>query len=94
MRLDQMTRQAFTWELVAAAERIFGGRCSDDDFCYSSLWMVGLGKEAFGQAVLDPDALAGTPDVLRLAGRTWRFWAMTGPVGNRSAMWRWKPSGL
>lgn len=74
MCLDQVTRQAFTWELVAAAERIFGGRCSDDDFCYFSLWMVGLGKDAFGRAVLDPDALADTPEVLRLAGRTWRTW--------------------
>ncbi|MEU3296696.1 DUF4240 domain-containing protein [Streptomyces longwoodensis] len=72
--LDQVTHQAFTWELVAAAERIFGGRCSDDDFCYFGLWMVGLGKEAFGRAVLDPDALADTPDVMRLAGRTWRSW--------------------
>ncbi|MFJ4809536.1 DUF4240 domain-containing protein [Streptomyces longwoodensis] len=72
--LDQVTRQAFTWELVAAAERIFGGRCSDDDFCYFGLWMVSLGKEAFGRAVLDPDALADTPGVMRLAGRTWRSW--------------------
>ncbi|WDN56113.1 DUF4240 domain-containing protein [Streptomyces clavuligerus] len=74
MCLDQVTHQAFTWELVAAAEMIFGGRCSDDDFCYFGLWMVGLGKDAFGRAVLDPDALADTPEVLRLAGRTWRTW--------------------
>ncbi|MEU9321800.1 DUF4240 domain-containing protein [Streptomyces sp. NPDC048295] len=74
MCLDQVTHQAFTWELGAAAERIFGGRCSDDDFCYFGLWMVGLGKEAFGRAVLDPDALADTPAVMRLTGRTWRSW--------------------
>ncbi|MEU2021284.1 DUF4240 domain-containing protein [Streptomyces sp. NPDC016469] len=74
MCLDQVTHQAFTWELVAAAEMIFGGRCSDDDFRYFGLWMVGLGKDAFGRAVLDPDALADTPEVLRLAGRTWRTW--------------------
>ncbi|MEV4875885.1 DUF4240 domain-containing protein [Streptomyces cyaneofuscatus] len=74
MCLDQVTRQAVTWELVAAAERIFGGWCSDDDFCYFGLWMVGLGKGAFGRAVLDPDALADTPEVLRLVGRTWRTW--------------------
>ncbi|MFJ3310507.1 DUF4240 domain-containing protein [Streptomyces sp. NPDC086549] len=74
MCLDQVTRQAFTWELVAAAERIFGGRCSDDDFCYFDLWMVGLGKDTFGRAVLDPDALADAPEVLRLAGRTWKTW--------------------
>ncbi|MGC5346974.1 DUF4240 domain-containing protein [Streptomyces sp. DT171] len=50
--LDQLTRQAFTWELVAAAERIFGGRCSDDDFDYFGLWMVGLVGEVFGRACL------------------------------------------
>ena len=72
--LDQATRQAFTWDLVAAAERIFGGRCSDDGFRDFGLWMVGLGKDAFERAVLDPDALADTPEVQRLAGRTWRTW--------------------
>ncbi|WP_405922590.1 DUF4240 domain-containing protein [Streptomyces sp. NBC_00035] len=56
LRLDQVTRQAFHWDLVAAAERIFGGRCSDDDFDYFGLWMVGLGGEIFERAVLDPDA--------------------------------------
>ncbi|MEU3290269.1 DUF4240 domain-containing protein [Streptomyces longwoodensis] len=71
---DQLTNRPKRHALVAAAERIFGGRCSDDDFCYFGLWMVGLGKEAFRRAVLDPDTLADTPDVMRLAGRTWRSW--------------------
>ncbi|MFE6887965.1 DUF4240 domain-containing protein [Streptomyces sp. NPDC057694] len=74
LRLDQVTRQAFHWELVAAAERIFGGRCSDDDFDYSGLWMVGLGREIFGRAVLDPDALADAPEVLALTGRSSKGW--------------------
>ncbi|MFI2297332.1 DUF4240 domain-containing protein [Actinacidiphila glaucinigra] len=30
--LDQVTADAFTWDLWAAAERIFGGWCSDDGF--------------------------------------------------------------
>lgn len=77
--LDQLTRQAFTWELVAAAERIFGGRCADDDFDYFGLWMVGLGGEVFGRAVLDPDALADAPEVLALAGRHWRAWGEDWP---------------
>ncbi|MEY9835637.1 DUF4240 domain-containing protein [Streptacidiphilus sp. EB103A] len=77
--LDQLTRQAFTWELVAAAERIFGGRCSDDDFDYFGLWMVGLGGEVFGRAVLDPDALADAPEVLALTGRHWRAWGEDWP---------------
>ncbi|MER6194255.1 DUF4240 domain-containing protein [Streptomyces cyaneofuscatus] len=79
LRLDQVTRQAFHWDLVAAAERIFGGRCSDDDFDYFGLWMVGLGGEVFGRAVLDPDALADAPRVPALAGRSWRNWGEDWP---------------
>ncbi|MFE2037714.1 DUF4240 domain-containing protein [Streptomyces scopuliridis] len=77
--LDQVTRQAFHWDLVAAAERIFGGRCSDDDFDYFGLWMVGLGGQIFGRAVLDADALADAPEVLALAGRSWRNWGEDWP---------------
>ncbi|MFG3530121.1 DUF4240 domain-containing protein [Streptomyces sp. NPDC047917] len=79
LRLDQVTRQTFHWDLVAAAERIFGGRCSDDDFEYFGLWMVGLGGEIFGRAVLHPDALADAPEVLPLAGRSWRDWGEDWP---------------
>ncbi|MFF0778440.1 DUF4240 domain-containing protein [Streptomyces sp. NPDC003720] len=32
--LDRLCEQAFTRDLWAAAERIFGGWCSDDGFCY------------------------------------------------------------
>ncbi|MEU0788375.1 DUF4240 domain-containing protein [Streptomyces sp. NPDC006173] len=74
-----VTRQTFHWDLVAAAERTFGGRCSDDDFDYFGLWMVGLEGEIFGRAVLDPDALADVPEVLALAGRSWRGWGEDWP---------------
>lgn len=77
--LEQVAGQTFTWDLVAAAQRIFGGRCSDDDFEYFGLWMVGLGGEAFGQALLDPDTLAETPEVLALTGRHWRTWGEDWP---------------
>ncbi|MFK0111613.1 DUF4240 domain-containing protein [Streptomyces sp. NPDC091217] len=77
--LDRVTRQTFHWDLVAAAERIFGGRCSDDDFDYFGLWMVGLGGEIFGRAVLDPDALADASEVLALTGRSWRDWGEDWP---------------
>ncbi|MFE3144403.1 DUF4240 domain-containing protein [Streptomyces scopuliridis] len=70
--LDQVTRQTFHRDLVAAAERIFGGRCSDDDFDYFGLWMVGLGGQISGRAVLDADALADAPEVLASAGRSRR----------------------
>ncbi|MCQ4210419.1 DUF4240 domain-containing protein [Streptomyces longispororuber] len=73
-RLDEVTHQAFTWELWAAADRIFGGWCSDDGFCYFGLWMVGLGRRALARAVVDPDSLADAPEIQRLAGRPRRLW--------------------
>jgi hypothetical protein len=73
-RLDEVTHEALTWDLWAAADRIFGGRCSDDGFCYFRLWMVGLGREAFTRAVADPDTLAAAPEVQRLAGRPLDAW--------------------
>jgi len=74
VRLDEVTREAFTWDLWAAADRIFGGWCSDDGFCYFGLWMVGLGREAFSRAVADPDALADAPQVQCLVGRPRERW--------------------
>ncbi|WP_030382505.1 MULTISPECIES: DUF4240 domain-containing protein [unclassified Streptomyces] len=74
VRLDEVTHEAFTWDLWAAAERIFGGWCSDDGFCYFGLWMVGIGREAFVQAVADPDALADTPEVQCLVARPRELW--------------------
>ncbi|MFD6822945.1 DUF4240 domain-containing protein [Streptomyces sp. NPDC060085] len=72
--LDQVTQDAFTWDLWAAAEQIFGGWCSDDSFCYFGLWMVGLGRDAFERAVADPDALADAPELQRLVGRPRDEW--------------------
>ncbi|MFJ7413645.1 DUF4240 domain-containing protein [Streptomyces sp. NPDC098077] len=66
VRLDEVTNEAFSWDLWAAAERTFGGWCSDDGFCYFRLWMVGIGREAFVRAVIDPDSLADTPEIRRL----------------------------
>ncbi|GGK18588.1 hypothetical protein GCM10011583_58050 [Streptomyces camponoticapitis] len=74
VRLDEVTHEAFTWDLWAAADQIFGGWCSDDGFCYFGLWMVGLGREAFTQAVADPDVLAATPEVQALVGRPREVW--------------------
>lgn len=74
VRLDEVTDEALTWDLWAAAERIFGGWCSDDGFCYFGLWMVGIGREAFVPAVIDSDSLADTPEVQRLVGRPRELW--------------------
>ncbi|MFJ9560205.1 DUF4240 domain-containing protein [Streptomyces fuscichromogenes] len=68
VRLDGATHEASTWDLWAAADRIFGGWCSDDGFCYFRLWMVGLGREAFSRAVAD------APEVRRLVGRPREMW--------------------
>ncbi|MFJ8629196.1 DUF4240 domain-containing protein [Streptomyces sp. NPDC093568] len=74
VRLDEVTHEAFTWDLWAAADRIFGGWCSDDGFRYFGLWMVGLGRDAFSRALADPDSLADVPEVQRLRGRPREMW--------------------
>lgn len=72
--LDEVTYEASAWELWAAAERILGGRCSDDGFCCFGLWMVGLGRDVFSRAVTDPDALADAPEIQELARRPRELW--------------------
>ncbi|GGT39139.1 DUF4240 domain-containing protein [Streptomyces chromofuscus] len=74
VRLDEVMHEAFTWDLWAAADRIFGGWCSDDGFCYFGLWMVGLGRDAFSRALADPDSLADVPEVQYLVGRPREMW--------------------
>jgi hypothetical protein len=72
--LEQVIGEAFTWNLWAAADLIFGGWCSDDTFCYFQRWIVGLGRPVFEAAVSDPDVLAYAPEVLRLSGRPREAW--------------------
>lgn len=71
--LDRALLPTATWDLWAAADRIMGW-CSDDSFFYFRLWLVGLGRETFERVVADPDALAGVPEVSRLAGRNPADW--------------------
>ncbi|WUH92792.1 DUF4240 domain-containing protein [Streptomyces sp. NBC_00433] len=73
-RLDQMTDEAFTWNLWGAADRIFGGWCSDEAFRAFLHWAMGLGRAVFEAVVNDPDVLAYAPEVLRLAGRPRAGW--------------------
>jgi hypothetical protein len=72
--LDHVTGEAFSWNLWAAADRIFGGWCSDDSFCYFQRWMVGLGRPVFEAALSDADVLAYAPEVLRLSSRPRAAW--------------------
>lgn len=73
--LDRMTDEAFTWNLRGAADRVFGGWCSDDAFRAFQHWMMGLGRAVFEAAVNDPDVLAYAPEVFRLAGRPRSDWS-------------------
>jgi hypothetical protein len=66
--LDALTDQALTWDLWAAADRIFGGWCPDDAFRSFQHWMMGLGRAVFEAAVSDPDVLGYAPEVVRLSG--------------------------
>lgn len=79
--LDELTDLALTWDLWAAADRIFGGWCSDDTFRSFQHWMMGLGRAVFEAAVNDPDVLGYAPEVLRLAGRPRSEW----PAADRPA---------
>lgn len=79
--LDHVTDEAFTWNLWAAADRIFGGWCSDSAFRAFQHWMMGLGRAVFEAAVHDPDVLAYAPDVFRLAGRPRAAWSAEGRPG-------------
>ncbi|MDH6580570.1 DUF4240 domain-containing protein [Kitasatospora sp. MAP5-34] len=72
--LDELRRPVDTWEMWAAADQILGG-CSDDSFWYFQLWIVGLGREVFERAAADPDSLAQTPELRRLAGRPIAAWS-------------------
>ncbi|SEG27425.1 Protein of unknown function [Actinacidiphila yanglinensis] len=65
--LECVTDEGHTWNLWAAADRIFGGWCSDDAFCCFLWWLVGLGRPVYEAAVSDPDALARAPEVRRLS---------------------------
>lgn len=58
-----------------AAWHIMQGWCSEDSFWYFQPWLVGLGRDAFEEAAQNPDALAGNPQVRRLAGRPRSDWS-------------------
>jgi hypothetical protein len=72
--VDDALAAAFTWNLWAAADRLFGGWCSDDTFAYFQRWMVGLGRPVFAAVVADPDALAYVWQVRRLSLRPRPAW--------------------
>jgi Protein of unknown function (DUF4240) len=70
---DRVAARAHQWGLCAAAY-VISGYISDDSFSDFKAGLVGLGREAFEQAVADADALADHPMVQAIAaGRVDRF---------------------
>ncbi|GAA4594857.1 hypothetical protein GCM10023194_62910 [Planotetraspora phitsanulokensis] len=65
------------WDLLTASYRadlwaaayVINGGASDDGFDYFRGWLVAQGEEVYGQAVADPDSLAGLPAVERAHAR-------------------------
>lgn len=55
-------RQAYSWDLWGAAYLINGG-CSDDGFADFRSWLISRGKNWYQQALINPDSLAGYPDL-------------------------------
>lgn len=51
-----LLNKSYTWNLWAAAYIINGG-CSDDLFDYFRSWLIGRGKDAFYNALEDPESL-------------------------------------
>ena len=72
--IDHSRDRVDTWQMWGAATVIFHGWCSDDGFWYFQLWLIGRGREAFEQAVANPDALADVAAVQALVGRPEREW--------------------
>ncbi len=54
---DTLNREAYRWDLWAAAYLMRGG-CSDDGFDYFRGWLIAQGRPVWERAVADPDSLA------------------------------------
>jgi hypothetical protein len=67
LRYGTLIRQAYNWDLWAAAYIIQGG-CGDDMFWDFRSWLVAQGKDIYYSAVDDPDSLT---DVISLEDDRW-----------------------
>ena len=70
--LSGLMADSYRTSLWAAAYVINGG-CSDDGFDYFRGWLIAQGREAFDQAVADPDALANLAVIRSAAARRTRL---------------------
>lgn len=60
---EERMREAYTWDLWAAAY-IIGGGCSDDGFQDFRAWLVAQGRETFEAAARDAETLADYPPLV------------------------------
>ena len=56
-KFDQLAKDAYTVDLMAACWVINGG-AGDDGFYYFRCWLIGMGQRVFEAALLNPDSLA------------------------------------
>jgi hypothetical protein len=72
--LSATREPANTYRLWRAADIIMHGHCGTDSFHYFQMWLVGLGRQAYEAAIVDPDSLAAVPEVRTMAStpRPWQ----------------------
>ena len=54
---DQLAKEAYTVDQIAACNLINGG-AGDDGFYYYRCWLIGMGQEVYENALASPDSLA------------------------------------
>jgi len=54
---DQLAKDAYTVDQIAACNLINGG-AGDDGFYYYRCWLIGMGREVYESAMANPDSLA------------------------------------
>lgn len=74
LRLDEARAPLDTTGTLALAALALRGRVSDDGLWYFHVWLIGLGRDAHGLAVHDPDALAEHPAFRHLAALPYEQW--------------------
>lgn len=77
---DQLAKDAYTCDQIAACILINGG-AGDDGFYYYRCWLIGMGQEVYENALANPDSLAGVvsgnheaeAEIYGAAHRAWMF---------------------
>lgn len=67
--VDQLQRQADTWDLLAAYHLLTGGSGGGDGYFYFLHWLIGQPRAFYDRVVRCADDLAVSPWIQSLAGR-------------------------